>query len=145
MDEVASDGRLCYLTATDEIAGLCEHATEELNSVKMGKDLCVARAIRQVIRDGKVHVGQEIFVAAFARNDETDYGARPVLLMPTCKRGSFRDAALIMEMLRQAWKISPFGEALHGTIWSIASDGNPKRCCSRGGSPRSRVHSRAHS
>jgi hypothetical protein len=30
-------------------------------------------------------------------------------------------------MLRQAWKISPFGEALHGTIWSIASDGDPKR------------------
>jgi hypothetical protein len=27
MDRVASDGRL---TATDEIAGLCEHATEEL-------------------------------------------------------------------------------------------------------------------
>jgi hypothetical protein len=48
-------------------------------------------------------------------------------LMPTCKRGSFRDAALIMEMLRQAWKISPFGEALHGAIWSIASDGDPKR------------------
>jgi hypothetical protein len=50
MDEVASDGRLCYLTATDEIAGLCEHATEEFNSVKMGKDVCVARAIRQAIR-----------------------------------------------------------------------------------------------
>ena len=32
----------------------------------------------------------------------------------------FRDAALIMEMLRQTWKISPFGEALHGPIWSIA-------------------------
>jgi hypothetical protein len=50
MDRVASDGRL---TATDEIAGLCEHATEELNSVKDGKDLCVACAIRQAIRDGK--------------------------------------------------------------------------------------------
>jgi hypothetical protein len=40
MDRVASDGRL---TATDEIAGLCEHATEELNSVKDGKDLCVGQ------------------------------------------------------------------------------------------------------
>ena len=46
MDEVASDDRLCYLTATDEIAGLCEHTTEELDSVKMGKDLHVAHAIR---------------------------------------------------------------------------------------------------
>ena len=93
----------------------------------MGQNLQVARAVKQAIRDGRIHVGQEIFVAAFARNDETDYGARPVLLMPTCKRGSFQDAALIMEMLRQAWKISPYGEVLHGAIWSIASDGDPKR------------------
>ena len=57
MDEVASDGLLCYLTATDEICGP-ECATEGLSSVKMAKDLCVARAIRQAIREGKVHVGQ---------------------------------------------------------------------------------------
>ncbi|KAF8240355.1 hypothetical protein L208DRAFT_1374387 [Tricholoma matsutake] len=126
MDKVTSNGHLCYLTATDEIAGLCEHAMEELSSVKMGKDLHVARAIRQAIWDGKVHVGQEIFVAAFTQNDEMDYGAWPVLLMPTCKQDSFWDAALIMEMLHQAWKISPFSEALHGTIWLIASDSNPK-------------------
>ena len=96
-----------------------KHATEELNSVKMGKDSCVARTTRQAIRGGYVHVEQEIFVAAFSRNDETDYGAPPVLLMPTCERGSFWDAALIMEMPHQAWKISPFSEALHGHICSI--------------------------
>jgi hypothetical protein len=128
MDEVASDARLCYLTATDEIAGLCEHATAELLlSVKMGTDLTVVRAVRQAVREGKIHIGQEVFVAAFSRNDEEGYGARPVLLIPTCKRGSFKDSALIIEMLRQAWRISPCGEALHGPIWSIASDGDPKR------------------
>ena len=77
MDEVVSDGLLCYLTATDENCG-SECATEELSSIKMGKNLCVARIIRQ----GGVHVGQEIFAVAFARNDETDYSL-------TCKRGSF--------------------------------------------------------
>ena len=85
-----------------------KHATEELNSVKMGKDLCVARTTRQAIRGGYVHDEQEIFVAAFFRNDETDYWAPPVLLMPTCERGSFRDAALIMEMPHQARKIWPY-------------------------------------
>ncbi|KAF8074685.1 hypothetical protein FPV67DRAFT_1619269 [Lyophyllum atratum] len=127
MDEIASDGRLCYLTMTDEIAGLCEHAATELSSLKMGTNLNVVRAVRQALQEGKIHVGQEVFVAAFARNDEEGYGARPVLLIPTCKRGSFRDSALVMEMLRQAWKISPYGESLHGPIWSIASDGDPKR------------------
>jgi hypothetical protein len=50
-----------------------------------------------------------------------------VLILPTCKRGSFEDAALILEMLRQAWKMSPFGEARFGEMWSLASDGDPKR------------------
>lgn len=80
MDEVASDGYLCYLTATDEIAGLCEHATDELAFVKMQQNVQVARAVKQAIWDGKNYVGQEIFVAAFSMNDETDYGARPVLV-----------------------------------------------------------------
>ena len=126
MDEVASDGRLCYLTETDHIAGLCEHA-RELPSVKMGDNLDVVRNIARAVKEGLVHIGQEVFVAAFARNDETDYGAKPVLLLPTCKQGSFQESALIIEMLRQAWRLSPYGESLHGPIWSIASDGDPKR------------------
>ena len=113
MDEVASDGRLCYLTATDEIMGLCECATEELNLVKTGKDLCVARAIRQAIQDRKVHVEQDIFVAAFAWNDKTDYRARPVLLMPTCKRGLFWDATLIMEMISYNSYFHPQSDSFH--------------------------------
>jgi hypothetical protein len=127
MDEVACDGRLCYLADSDEIGGLCEHSATELPSVKMGKNLNVIRAVTQAIRDGKVHVGQEVFVAAIARNDEEDYGAKPILLIPTCKQGSYHDSALVIEMIRQAWKLSPYGEALHGPLWSIASDGDPKR------------------
>jgi len=71
MDEVASDGRLCYLPETDEIAGLCEHAAAGLPSVKMGKDLSVVRAIAQAVRGGKIHIGKEVFVAAFAKVDDT--------------------------------------------------------------------------
>lgn len=126
MDEIASDGRLCYLPETDDIAGLCEHASK-LPLVRMGTNLDVVRSVAQAVQDGQVHVGQEVFVAAFARNDDTDYGAKPVLLLPTCKQGSFRDSAFIIEMLRQAWKLSRYGEELHGPIWSIASDGDPKR------------------
>jgi hypothetical protein len=127
MDEVACDGRLCYLADTDEIAGLCEHAGTELPSVKMGKNLDILRAVQRAICDGKVHIAQEVFVAAISRNDDSDYGAKPVLLIPTCKKGSYRDSACVMEMVKQAWKLSPYGEGLHGSFWSIASDGDPKR------------------
>lgn len=126
MDEIASDGRLCYLPENDDIAGLCEHSAN-LSSVKMGNDLSVVHHIAQGVRNGEIHVGQEVFVAAFARNDEFDYGAKPVLLMPTCKQGSYQAPTRIISMLREAWEMSPYGQSLHGPIWSIASDGDPKR------------------
>jgi len=126
MGEIASDGQLCYLPATDEIAGLCKHTAAELPSWKMRTDLTIICAVRHAVCEGKIHVGQEVFVAAFAWNDKYNYGARPVLLIPTCKQGSFRDSALISEMLQQAWRMLLFGKALHGPIWSIALDGDSK-------------------
>jgi len=30
-----------------------------------------------MIRDGEVHVEQEVFMASFACNDEADYGSKP--------------------------------------------------------------------
>lgn len=126
MDEVHVDGRLCYLAESDDLVGLCEHATQ-LGLLKMGATTEVIRNIALAVREGKVHIGEEIFVAAFARNDSSEYSARPVLLLPTCKQSDCQDQALIIEMLRQAWKMSPYGESLHGPIWSIASDGDPKR------------------
>ena len=44
MDEVACDNRLCYLSDTDCIAGVCGHATE-LPSTKMGDNLDVVRTV----------------------------------------------------------------------------------------------------
>ncbi|RXW14911.1 hypothetical protein EST38_g10936 [Candolleomyces aberdarensis] len=127
MDEIATDGRMCYLSDTDECGGLCEHAAEKFTSMKLGNNLEVIHAIAAAVRAGEVHIGQEVFVAAFARNDTFDYSAKPVLVFPTCKSGTAQTSALIIEKLRQAWQLSPYGEKLHGPIWSIASDGDPKR------------------
>lgn len=126
MDEIATDEWLCYLPESDAISGLCKHAAQ-LPSVKMGTNLDVIKAVACAVHEGKVHIGKEAFVAAFAHNNESDYGAKPVLILPTCKQGLYKDAALHIEMLWQAWKLSPYGEKLHGLIVSIASDGDPKR------------------
>ncbi|THH31260.1 hypothetical protein EUX98_g2906 [Antrodiella citrinella] len=127
MDEVACDSRLCYLAEVDDIAGLCEHVSSKLKSVKMGNNLDVIHGIAAAVRKGEIHVGQEVFVAAIARNDETDYGAKPILLRPTCKQGTHVDALKVNEMLVQAWNLSPYGKKLHGPILSVSSDGDPKR------------------
>ncbi|KAJ7503915.1 hypothetical protein B0H11DRAFT_2352833 [Mycena galericulata] len=112
-DEIAGDGRLCYLEETDEIG--------------MGSDTNAAEETVKAIRAGEVHVGKEFSVAAFSRHAPTNYGAKPVLLMPTCKKGSWQSSAQILQKLIHAWKLSPFGEAKHGPLESLASDGEARR------------------
>ncbi|KAK7036855.1 hypothetical protein R3P38DRAFT_2488796, partial [Favolaschia claudopus] len=126
-DEIAGDGRPCYLDTTDEIAGLCEHANTELDTLKMGSDLTAVHAAAKAVREGRVHVGKEFSVAAISRHSSNDYGAKPVLLMATCKQNSWQENAKILQMINAAWKISPYGEILHGPIPAYASDGDPKR------------------
>ncbi|KAJ3537998.1 hypothetical protein NMY22_g5352 [Coprinellus aureogranulatus] len=127
MDEIASDGRLCYMPLEDLCVGLCEHGAEKFASTKMGQNLELIEAITLALRAGEIHIGQEILVVAFARNDEVNHAAMPVLILPTCKSGTALTFAVIIEKCRQAWQMSPYGEALHGPLWSIASDGDPKR------------------
>ncbi|KAJ7890063.1 hypothetical protein B0H14DRAFT_3429122 [Mycena olivaceomarginata] len=78
-DEIAGDGRLCYLDETDEIAGLCEHAVSALETFKMGTDL---ESVRKTVG---FSLGRSL-VWRHCPHAETDYGAKPVLLMPTCKK-----------------------------------------------------------
>jgi hypothetical protein len=128
MDEIATDGQMCYFLDTNECGGICEHASGKFMSMKLGESLEVARAIDSAVCAGEVHVGQEVFVAAFARNDTLNYSAKPVLVFPTCKSGNAQTSAFIIEQLWQAWQISLFGEKLHSPLWSIASDEDPKHC-----------------
>ncbi|KAJ7703986.1 hypothetical protein B0H17DRAFT_1228185 [Mycena rosella] len=121
-DEIAGDDRFCYLPDTDEIGGLCEHAMAELKNLKMGSDFTSVEAAVKAIREDRVHVGKEFSVAAFARHAESDYGAKPALLMPTCKKSGWKFGAKNLQKLLQAWKLSPYGAAMHGDIKSIASD-----------------------
>ncbi|KAK7014707.1 hypothetical protein R3P38DRAFT_3205675 [Favolaschia claudopus] len=115
-DEISGDGRLCYLEETDEIAGLCEHATSKLKTFQMGSDLTCIEEVVTAIRAGDIHVGKEYSVAAISRHAPTDYGAKPILILPTCKKGSWRSAAEILQKLVQAWKLSPHGEAKLGKL-----------------------------
>ncbi|KAK6988995.1 hypothetical protein R3P38DRAFT_2467008, partial [Favolaschia claudopus] len=74
-DELAGDGRPCYFDATDEIAGLCEHANTELETFKMGSDLTSVHATAKAVREGRIHVGKEFSVAAISRHSSSDYGS----------------------------------------------------------------------
>ncbi|KAF8982926.1 hypothetical protein BDQ17DRAFT_1336706 [Cyathus striatus] len=84
IDEVASDGRLSWISTTDDIVGLCHEHISNIESTKMGPSLDVIYAISEAVRDGRVHIEQEILVAALGCNDNKDYGAKPILILPMC-------------------------------------------------------------
>ena len=59
MDEIACDGRLCYLCETEDISGLCEHSAEHLSLTKMGTgtvyiEKVVASSMVEVYHEGKM-------------------------------------------------------------------------------------------
>lgn len=128
LDELATERRLSWIPETDEIAGLCHHS-KALGTLKMGDDMSVVSGVARAVRTTKeVHYAHEATVAAFSRHDPQKYGARPALLLPTCKKGQdYYDAALEIKMLLEGWKISEYGAKLHGEVGSIASDGDAKR------------------
>ncbi|KAK7013561.1 hypothetical protein R3P38DRAFT_3322523 [Favolaschia claudopus] len=105
---VDKEGRILHTLSQDEIAG-------------------DGRPSAKAAREGRVHVGKEFSVAAISRHSARDYGAKPVLIMATCKQNSWQENAKILQMINAAWKLSPYGEILHGPIPAYASDGDPKR------------------
>ncbi|KAJ7033003.1 hypothetical protein C8F04DRAFT_1039898 [Mycena alexandri] len=122
-DEIASERRIEYMAATDSMAGLCLEHVDALPTVKVGKDTQQVEAAAAAVRDGKVHIACEVSVGAISRLSEKGYGAKPVFMGPSCKKGGWRDLLRTMEIVVEAWRRSEHGEKKHGPLGSVASDG----------------------
>lgn len=127
IDEIAGDGRLCYLPETDEIAGFCREHVGYLKTVKMGEDMTAVHDAAKAVQDDKVHIAKEFTVMAVTRHAATSYDAKPIVLSPTCKKSTWKDSVRVISTVLQAWKISPYGEVLNGPMWAISSDGDATR------------------
>ncbi|KAJ7826505.1 hypothetical protein B0H13DRAFT_2440548, partial [Mycena leptocephala] len=126
-DELATERRIDYMAETDEMGGFCHEHLSTLESVKIGKDTRMVEAAVTAVKGGSVHISHETCVGAISRLYETGYGARPVFMGPTCKKGPWQDMLRTMEAVVEAWKRSPDGEAKHGPALTIATDGDHKR------------------
>lgn len=130
IDEVAIEKRPRYYTSGDAIAGICrEHCTGlDLTGVS-ARGLPGIRAIQSSLDDGKCHRAREATVVAIAGfgKDSVDYHARVVLVSGTCKTESEVAGYQLISRVINAWKTSPQGEAMHGPLASIATDGDPTR------------------
>ncbi|KAJ7140069.1 hypothetical protein C8R43DRAFT_858013, partial [Mycena crocata] len=131
-DELATERKIDYMSETDEMGGLCLEHVSALETVKVGDDLQAVEKAVAAVKDGTVHISHETYrhetsVGAISRLSETGYGAKPVFMGPSCKKGSVMDCLRTMEMVLEAWKRSPDGESRHGPVKSIATDGDHKR------------------
>lgn len=126
-DELAIDRRIDYMTETDEMGGFCIEHVNALETTKVGKGIQNVEAAVTAVREGKVHIAHEASVGAISRLSRTNYGARPVFIAPTCKKGSWKDMLRTMLTVVEAWKRSRDGEKKHGPVLAVAADGDPKR------------------
>ncbi|KAJ7853113.1 hypothetical protein B0H13DRAFT_1502619, partial [Mycena leptocephala] len=73
------------------------------------------------------HIAHEASVGAILHLSERNYGAKPVFMAPTCKKGTWPDSVRTTQIVLEAWKCSPDGESKHGPVLSVSTDRDPGR------------------
>ncbi|KAJ7483736.1 hypothetical protein B0H11DRAFT_2231887 [Mycena galericulata] len=123
-DELATERRIDYMSTTDQMAGFCLEYVDALQTLVVGKDTQTVEDAVTAVKEGKVHIAHETTVGAISHLSRQDYGAKPVFIGPTCQKGNWRSMLETIQCVLEAWKHSPDGEAKHGPIQNIASDGD---------------------
>ncbi|KAJ7498376.1 hypothetical protein B0H11DRAFT_1856325 [Mycena galericulata] len=128
-DGIAIETKCRYCPRRKAILGLCrEHAgrvdtqVETLESVEKVR---AALAETDPKSKTKVCFGSDATVVAVAPYaDEEHYTAVPVVVSPSDKTEKAPELAAWLKNVLDAWKAHPKGEALHGPIWGLGSDGD---------------------
>ncbi|KAJ7059300.1 hypothetical protein C8F01DRAFT_1370857 [Mycena amicta] len=126
-DETAKSATVDYFPDVDAMGGLCLEHLHHLTNVQIGDDITLIQAAAQLVREGHVHMADMVSVGAIAQLSRTGYGAKPVFMGSSCKNGDWKNVLRVIQIILEAWARSPDGEAKHGPITSVASDGDPKR------------------
>ncbi|KAG8701433.1 hypothetical protein FRC09_005373 [Ceratobasidium sp. 395] len=127
-DETALQESLRYSQAEDAIVGfarddgdipLCRNLT--------GRPVSDIYALKEMLDSGKLHRASEATVVAIAPFDASNYTPNIVLISGTCKTETVRDQLSLLLLAIRAWNESPHGRDVYGNIWSVSTDGDPRR------------------
>jgi len=123
IDGVALEERCRYSRLFKSIIGLCrEHAGAlDLRIQTTQSILAIDEAIHA--KNPRAHYASEATVVAIAPFQSSNYSAIPFALSGSCKAETGEGMAKWVAGMVRAWKSNPDGEATHGPIWSIATDG----------------------
>uniref|UniRef100_D8Q4A2 Uncharacterized protein n=1 Tax=Schizophyllum commune (strain H4-8 / FGSC 9210) TaxID=578458 RepID=D8Q4A2_SCHCM len=127
IDETMIEAKVEYVQENDTLGGPCFEHSNRLKSVRVGDDCETVKAAVAAVRDGTVHIATEVSVGAISRLARTGYAARPVFLIPTCKKRSYAQSVELILYTLEAWDRSENGAKKYGPIFNVASDGDAIR------------------
>lgn len=122
MDGISTEEVCRHDSHRNAVLGLCrEHASAVDTTVT---DYDSIKAIESALDGGKVHVGKDATVLALGSIADPDHSIPiPVLVSASCKKEDGDGLAHWIELFLDVWKRHPCGEARHGPITVLASDG----------------------
>ncbi|KAG8697056.1 hypothetical protein FRC08_006762 [Ceratobasidium sp. 394] len=128
IDEIATEERMTYSVAEDAILGLCrEHASVFDTQNMTGRPISCLYDLKKLLDSGACHRAKEATVVSVAPFSKEDYSPKVILVSGTCKTESVQDQRSLIVLAIRAWNESPHGRSALGKLWSIATDGDPRR------------------
>ncbi len=128
IDGVALEERCRYSSERNQIIGLCREHSASVPTLVTGLDVIKqVEAALHGLPDSpgpKCCYGKDGTVAAIAPYARTDhYTPVPILLSPSCKSETGEELVESVRVVSNTWHIHPYGEQIHGSLWSLGSDG----------------------
>ncbi|KAJ7810978.1 hypothetical protein B0H14DRAFT_2606859 [Mycena olivaceomarginata] len=108
-DGVALDTKCRYCPKRNAILGLCRELSHRVNTQVDSLDS--VEAVRKALEDSKSET-------------KVRFGSDANCFSPSDKTEKSEALAIWLKTVLDAWKVHPQGEAMHGPIWAIGSDGD---------------------
>ncbi|KAJ7104870.1 hypothetical protein C8R44DRAFT_807209 [Mycena epipterygia] len=127
-DGVALETKCRYCPTRNAILGLCREHSHRVDT--QVTDFESVEKVRTALfspesEEEKVCFGSDATVVAIAPYGRDDhYTPTPIVVSPSDKTEKGKELAVWMQTLIDAWRENPNGEARHGPIWALASDGD---------------------
>ncbi|KAF5342231.1 hypothetical protein D9611_002091 [Ephemerocybe angulata] len=124
VDDVSLNEYSRYNEADNNVVGLCrEHVERAVTDTTINSMADIVR-LETALVEKTVHHGKEATVVAIAPVTGTDhYSPSPIVVSPTCKTEDGKGSAIWIKRTLDTYHTHPCGEAVHGPITAIATDG----------------------
>lgn len=123
IDGIALNEVCHYDADRNRILGLCREHSHTVNTHVLSLD--TVHAVEKAVHETKTCCygkdGTVLAIGPYA--DAEHYTPVPIIVSPSCKKETAQQLARWIKIVLDEWKANPDGEAKHGPIWTIGSDG----------------------